>query len=131
MPRLFKLKPLASTLLCVALVTAPGLVAAQGQTGSMAPAAATSPLGDLSEYRTIAEDALKLAKGGDIAGAHKRLKEFETVWDNHEDSNKKKSYNRWKGIDNQLDFTLDKLGAKKPDQAACEKALENLIAKLR
>lgn len=131
MPRLLKLQPITRTILCVALVAMPGLVPAQAQTGSMAGTAAMSPLGDLSEYRTIAEDALKLAKGGDIAGAHKRLKEFETTWDNHEDSNKKKSYNRWKGIDNQLDFTLDKLGAKKPDQAACEKALENLIAKLR
>jgi hypothetical protein len=129
MSRLFKVKPIAPTLLCIALVAAPGLVAAQGQTGSMA--AATSPLGDLSEYRTIAEDALKLAKGGDVAGAHKRLKEFEKVWDNHEDSNRKKSYNRWKAIDNQLDFTLDELGAKTPDKAACEKALENLIARLR
>ncbi len=131
MPRSFKPEKIAQALLCVALVAAPGFVAAQAQTGSMAGTAAMSPLGDLSEYRTIAEDALKLAKAGDIAGAHKRLKEFETTWDNHEDSNKKKSYNRWKGIDNQLDFTLDKLGAKKPDQAACEKALENLIAKLR
>lgn len=127
MPRSFKLEQIARTLLCVALVASPGFVAAQAQPGT----AAVSPLGDLSEYRTIAEDALKLVKAGDIAGAHKRLKEFETVWDNHEDSNKKKSYNRWKGIDNQLDFTLDKLGAKKPDKAACEKALQNLIAKLR
>ncbi len=127
MPRSFKLEQIARALLCVALVAAPGFVAAQAQTGT----ASMSPLGDLSEYRTIAADALKLAKAGDIAGAHKRLKEFEATWDNHEDSNKKKSYNRWKAIDNQLDFTLDKLGAKKPDQAACEKALENLIAKLR
>ena len=52
----------------------PGLVSAQAQTGSMPSAAATSPLGDLSEYRTMAEDALKLAKAGDIAGARKRLK---------------------------------------------------------
>ncbi|MDE2359070.1 MAG: histidine kinase, partial [Betaproteobacteria bacterium] len=59
------------------------------------------------------------------------LKELETVWDNHEDANKKKSYNRWKAIDNQVDFTLDKLNAKKPDQAACEKALADLIARLR
>ena len=53
------------------------------------------------------------------------------MWDNHEDANKKKSYNRWKAIDNQVDFTLNKLSAKKPDQAACEKALADLIARLR
>jgi hypothetical protein len=120
---------IVQSILCVALVAAPGLVAAQAQGGT--EAAATSRLGDLSEYRTIAEDALKLVKTGDFAGAHARMKEFEKTWDNHEDSNKKKSYNAWKGIDNQLDFTLDKLSAKKPDQAACEKALDNLIARLR
>ncbi|HEV2219995.1 MAG TPA: histidine kinase [Casimicrobiaceae bacterium] len=131
MPRSFKLQSIAQTLLCVALVATPGLVAAQAQAGSMAATAATSPLGDLSGYRTMAEDALKLAKAGDIAGARKRLKELETTWDNHEDANKKKSYNRWKAIDNQVDFTLDKLSAKKPDQAACEKAIADLIARLR
>ncbi|MDQ2916623.1 MAG: histidine kinase [Casimicrobiaceae bacterium] len=125
------LKPFAQSLLVVALVATPCIVLAQAQTGTMAAAPHVSPLGDLSEYRTIAEDALKIAKTGDLAGAQKRMKEFETAWDNHEDSNKKKSYNTWKGIDNQLDFTLDKLGAKKPDAAASEKALENLIARLR
>lgn len=118
---------IVQSILCVALVAAPGLVAAQAQGGTTA----MSKLGDLSEYRTIAEDALKLVKAGDFAGAHDRMKEFEKTWDNHEDSNKKKSYNAWKGIDNQLDFTLDKLSAKKPDQAECEKALDNLIARLR
>ncbi|MGH8802359.1 MAG: histidine kinase, partial [Casimicrobiaceae bacterium] len=79
----------------------------------------------------IAEGALKMTKAGDFAGAHKRMKEFESTWDNHEDSNKKKSYNTWRAIDNQLDFTLDKLAAAKPDQAACEKALDNMISRLR
>jgi hypothetical protein len=122
---------IVQSILCVALVAVPGLVAAQAPGGTDASATAASKLGDLSEYRTIAEDAMKLVKTGDFAGAHDRMKEFEKTWDNHEDSNKKKSYNAWKGIDNQLDFTLDKLGAKKPDQAACEKALDNLIARLR
>lgn len=122
MPRF--VNPIWQFLLCAALFAAPGLVAAQAQGGA-------GPLGDLSEYRTIAEDAMKLVKTGDFAGAHAKMKEFEKTWDNHEDSHKKKSYNTWKAIDNQLDFTLDKLSAKKPDQAACEKALDNLIGRLR
>lgn len=125
------MKPIAKSVLCVALVAAPALAMAQAQAGAMTEATHVSPLGDLSEYRTIAEDALKLTKAGDFAGAHKRLEEFESTWDNHEDTNKKKSYNTWKGIDNQLDFTLSKLGAKKPDAAASEKAVQNLIARLR
>ena len=127
MPRFLKFKPIAQALVCVALAGTPALVPAQAQTGT----AAVSPLGDLSQYRTIAQDALKMAQAGDFAGAHKRMKEFETTWDNHEDSNKKKSYNTWKAIDNQLDFTLGKLEAKTPDKAECEKALENIIARLR
>ena len=125
------MKPVIQSVLCVALVAAPALAMAQAQPGAMTQAPHMSPLGDLSEYRTIAEDALKLTKAGDFAGAQKRMKEFESTWDNHEDANKKKSYNTWKGIDNQLDFTLDKLSAKKPDAAASEKAVENLIARLR
>jgi len=125
------LKPIVQSLLCVSLIAIPGLASAQSPAGSTAGMATVSPLGDLSAYRTIAEDALKMAKTGDLAGAHKRLKELETEWDNHEDSNKKKSYNRWKAIDNQLDLTLGKLEAKKPDQAASVKALDDLVARLR
>ncbi len=124
-------KPIVQSLLCVALVAIPGFASAQSPAGSTAGTAATSPLGDLSSYRAIAEDALKIAKTGDIPAAQKRLKEFETEWDNHEDSNKKKSYNRWKAIDNQLDLALGKLEAKKPDPVAIDKALNDLIARLR
>lgn len=124
-------KQFAQLLLVFAVIAASCVGTAQAQTGTMAAAPHVSPLGDLSQYRAIAEDALKMVKAGDFAGAHKRMKEFETEWDNHEDSNKKKSYNTWRGIDNQLDFTLDKLAAKKPDQAASEKALDNLISRLR
>lgn len=132
MPRPSKLKVIVPSVLCAALLAAPGFVSsAQAQAGAMPAPAHMSPLGDLSQYRTIAEDALKLAKAGDISAAHKRMKEFETAWDNHEDANKKKSYNTWKAIDNQLDFTLGKLGAKSPDKAACQQALENLVARLR
>lgn len=132
MPRSSKLKVIVPSVLCAALLAAPGFVPiAQAQAGAMSASTHVSPLGDLSEYRTIAEDALKLTKSGDFAGAHKKMKDFETAWDNHEDSNKKKSYNTWRAIDNQLDFTLGKLEAKKPDQAACEKALENMISRLR
>lgn len=132
MPRSSKLKVIVPSVLCAALLAAPGFVStAQAQTGAMSASTHVSPLGDLSEYRAIAEDALKLTKAGDLAGAHKKMKDFETTWDNHEDSNMKKSYNTWRAIDNQLDFTLGKLEAKKPDQAACEKALENMISRLR
>lgn len=131
MPRSLKLKVIVPSVLCAALLATPGfVVVAQAQTGSMAGAAHMSPLGDLSQYKTIAEDALKSVTAGDFAGAHKKMKDFETTWDNHEDSHKKKSYNTWKSIDNQLDLTLGKLEAKAPDKAECEKALHTLIAKL-
>ncbi|MBS0328062.1 MAG: histidine kinase [Proteobacteria bacterium] len=131
MPRSSKLKVIVPSVLCAALLAAPAFIpVAEAQTGAMAGAAHMSPLGDLSQYKTIAEDALTLAQKGDFAGAHKKMKEFEATWDNHEDSHKKKSYNTWKSIDNQLDLTLGKLEAKAPDKADCEKALQGLIAKL-
>src|SRR6185437_14217900 len=53
MPRSLKLKVIVPSVLCAALVAAPGfVVVAQAQTGSMAGAAHMSPLGDLSQYKT-------------------------------------------------------------------------------
>lgn len=124
-------RPIAHSLIWVALVAGSGLALAQAPAQAPASAAATSPLGDLTEYRAIAEDSLKIVKTGDFAGANKRLKDLETSWDNAEDRMKKKSYNRWRAVDNAMDAALDKLSAKKPDAAASEKALENLIARLR
>jgi len=116
------------SLFCVALIAAPAIGSAQT---AGATSASTNPLGDLSKFRTMAESSLKLAKAGDIPGAHVSLTAFETSWDNAADQLRPKSFNTWKSIDNQLDRALGKLSAKKPDQAGSEKAIEDLISKLK
>jgi hypothetical protein len=46
---------------------------------SVATAAQSAP--DLTPYKTMANDALKLVAAGDMAGASKKVSDLETKWD--------------------------------------------------
>lgn len=87
-------------------------------------AADAAPKYDMSKYKKITEEALKLVKAADYAGAHKKTVELETAWD--EDTKKLKEANRkaWKAADDQMDAAMkacesakDAEGGKKAAQA--------------
>ena len=92
-----------------------------------ANAASPSPLGDLSAFRTVAEDTLGLVKAGDLAGAKTRIKDLETAWDLGQATLKPMNSDKWTALDTAIDPVLTNIRASKPDVTACATSLQSLI----
>jgi len=89
--------------------------------------AVLSPLGDLTAYRLIAEDALTMAKSGKLKEAKARIKDLETAWDQAEGDLKPKDKKTWTVVDQAIDLALAQLRKPTPDQAKCVAALTAFI----
>ena len=100
-------------------------VSTQPMTGS------TSPLGDLSPFRTITQDTLDKLNAGDQPGATTRIRDLETEWDNAEARLKPKSPAEWTQIDDKIDAALRQLRAVNPNPATEKTALQDLLAVLK
>ena len=96
--------------------------------GDTAPANSDAVLGDLSAFRTIAGDTLKLAQVGDNAGAKKRITDIETAWDKSHNALKAKNAAAWTAIDDLLDTALKAARASNPDAKTTANAVTALIA---
>ncbi|MEI6231923.1 MAG: hypothetical protein WCT04_02640 [Planctomycetota bacterium] len=84
-----------------------------------------APKYDMKKYKGVAEEALKLVKSADYAGAAKKTVELETAWD--DDTKKLKEANRkvWKAADDQMDVAMKACEAAK-DATSAEKATKEL-----
>jgi uncharacterized membrane-anchored protein len=90
----------------------------------------TSPLGDLSSFRTITQDTLNLLNSGNQSGATTRIGDLEYEWDNAQARLKPKNPVTWSMIDGKIDTVLRELRAIHPDVASEKSALQALLAAL-
>lgn len=108
---------------------APSPLPSQTDTGTSTPAS-TSPLGDLSSFRTITQDTLDLVNKGDPSGAKTRVSDLEFEWDNAEAKLKPMDHAKWTEIDGAVDKVLREIRAVNPNPVTSKAALEALLSAL-
>ena len=114
-------------------IAAPVVEAATTTPATATPAADTAarPLGDLSAFRHLAEDLLRLVRGGDVPGARSRARALETAWDDAQARLQPMSPPRWTTMDAAIDDVLRRVRSTPQDQAASGPSVEALIAVIR
>lgn len=86
---------------------------------------------DMSAYKKLAEDALKLAKDNNLPAAYAKTKDLEKVWDKGTEDFKKADLSLWTKIDDEMDVAIDatnpaKGATKAKSTAALQKWLDLL-----
>ncbi len=92
--------------------------------------AITSPLGDISVFRTITQDTLNKLNSGDQSGATTRIGDLEYEWDNAASRLKSKDRTKWTKIDGKIDTVLRELRAVSPNSTSEKAALQALLTVL-
>ncbi|GAA4692133.1 hypothetical protein [Nocardioides conyzicola] len=101
-----------------------------GQAEATKQVAAKFPAASVQNYRTIAQDTLKLVDSGDQAGAAKRVTDLETAWDDDQGSLQPKDCQAWAFVDQQIDPVLSAVRASSPDTGTEDKAIQALLVTL-
>ena len=109
----------------VAQVAAPPVAGSPANAQKLGP---STPLGDLSTYRVIAVDTLRIVNAGDLAAAKKRIKDLEVSWDQAEPKMKPLAPQKWEAVDVAIDRALKEVRAWSATQVGSRAALEALIS---
>lgn len=91
-------------------------------------AAAKTALGDLSGFRAIAVDTVRIVQTGDFSAAKKRIKDLELSWDEAEPKIKPSAPKAWETVDIAIDRALKEVRAWRATKESSTQALQALIA---
>jgi hypothetical protein len=97
------------------------------KTEAPAAPASTQSLGDLSSFKTIAEDTLKLVSENKLPEAKTRIKDLETAWDLAHKNLQALNKDKWTVIDQAIDKSLKQLRAGTPNVVGATDALNTLL----
>lgn len=84
-------------------------------------------LGDLSTFKTIAADTLRITRSGDLPAAKTRIKDLEASWDQAAPRLRTRNADAWKTVDKAIDRALSELRAGKPVASSSTQALTDLL----
>jgi hypothetical protein len=91
---------------------------------------ATASLGDLSAFKTIVSDVQTLVSKGDMAGASRRITDYESAWDQAEAALRPLNPTYWRNIDEASDVALGATRRSNPSSETVQKSLVALMAVL-
>ena len=103
------------------------LTKAGAKTEVAAAPASTQSLGDLTAFKTITEDTLKLVSANKLPEAKARIKDLETAWDVAHKNLQALNKDKWTVIDQAIDKSLKQLRANAPTVAGSAEALNALL----
>ena len=87
----------------------------------------TQSLGDLSSFKAITEDTLKLVSENKLPEAKARIKDLEMAWDAAHKSLQALNKDKWTAIDQAIDKSLKQLRAATPTVSGSTDALNALL----
>ncbi|MBV9159041.1 MAG: hypothetical protein JO019_00380 [Candidatus Kaiserbacteria bacterium] len=93
-------------------------------------ASGISRLGDLSQFKTLAQQILDAVNKGDWASANARVNDLEYAWDSSEGPLKARNAAAWTHVDSALDKVFREVRAVHPNQQTAQAALQNLLVVL-
>ena len=88
----------------------------------------TKPLGDLSGFKTIADDLLRVERAGDTSRAKSRAGDLEAAWDKNQAHLQPMSPDKWSLMDAAIDDVLKRVRSPQQNPAASAASVEALIA---
>ena len=114
---------------CVILIAVSGSFTYSAENDKKdAPAA--GPKYNMSKFKGIAEEALKLVKAGDFPAASKKTLELESTFDQETKALRAADRKVWKTIDVQMDVAIEACKGAKPDATKATNELNKFIENL-
>lgn len=90
----------------------------------------SGPLGDLSQFKSLAQAILASVQAGDWSGANSHVNDLEYAWDSAEGQLKARNPTAWTHVDGALDKVFRAVRSTNPNKQNAIAALQNLLSVL-